>query len=89
MGFERITRVLIPAAEAGNLSKISVKKINIDDSPEKLAITGIQFVSVEDSGGPFCVVIYLTEGGDPMIFGVYIILEFLSLRCGRSNLWLI
>ena len=74
MGFESITRALIPAAEAGNLSKISVKKINIDAGSEKLAITSVQFVAVEYYGRPLFVVIYLTEGGDPMIFGVYIIL---------------
>ena len=70
MGLERITRELISDSEAGNISKISVDKTKSDASPEKLAIMSVQFYAVTYAGRPFCVDKYLTEGDDPMLFGV-------------------
>ena len=78
MGVERITRVLITSDKAGNISKISVKKMKISASPENLAITSVKFAAVEYAGRPFCDALYLEDGDDPIIFGVYIILKDLD-----------
>ena len=78
MGVEWNTMEFIKSSKEGHLSKISIKKTDSDASPENLAIMIVQFDAVANAGRPFCVATYLAEGDDPIIFGVYIILEDLD-----------
>ena len=79
VGLVRIVQLLIPAAELAKVSAKSVAKMKKVASKKVMPILIVQAAAVADIGQPFCIATYLTEGDDPLAFGMYTVLKDLDM----------